>query len=145
MQHKCYTLQMSDSIVSLQYCNHSGPCTPEACLKVFSLYGLQCWILASTRCFRGLWRRCWNKNTAGQWKTVNNYSWNRQTGRNKNHPNLSWCWSDHSELTLWMQQCVCVRFYVCVSAWVPDGHSVLSRTHKDCGILIFSSYQKTAI
>lgn len=36
MRHKCYTLQMSDSIVSLQYSNHSGPSSLEACLKVLS-------------------------------------------------------------------------------------------------------------
>lgn len=37
--------EMSDRIVSPQYSCHSGPYSLEACIKVFSLYQLQCWIL----------------------------------------------------------------------------------------------------
>lgn len=53
---------------------------------------------------------------------------------------LEWSlWADPVYATI----CVRAFFYcTCVSVSVPDGHSVLGRTHRDGGILILSSYQK---
>lgn len=115
---KCNTnatlLKCQTAIVSLQRSNHSGPSSLEACQNVFSLYLLQCWILASTRCFRGPLQPLGVKTLLDNEKQrITNGGTDRHRQKH-NHPNLSWCWSDHSELTLCMQQCVCVRFYMCV-------------------------------
>lgn len=105
---KCYTFQMSDSIVSLQYGNCCGPSFLEACLNVFSLYRLQCWILASTCCFEGPLqpnnRLFWGKNTSET---------DRQAKMKWSEPLtvLEWSlWADPVNATM----CVCVHFYVCV-------------------------------
>lgn len=137
MQHKCYTFQMSDRIVSLQYGNCCGPSSLEACLNGFSLYRLQCWILASRCCFEGPLqpniRLFWGKNT-GETDRQAKMKWSELLTV------LEWSlWADPVNATMW---CACIS--MCVSVGLPDGHSLLSRTHKECGILIFSSYQKNS-